>query len=460
MRSIPTELKTRIEKAHQTLYENANPHMKIFVYNSRWNELFTVYTIHNKADIDRIDVTAKRETAEAEPNKLYAIYIEDGVSYVISKDLPYDETVPWDAEFTAGSASDIAIEFNGYWERDQVSKRFNFVADEYPWVFKQNSGSLTAQYWDGTSLELATGVGRICTIRGWLPAQADHTSDQGLIVAYLKSGVAYYRNYCLQSDGTTYLWETEQEITQLPSGLTDIALFRTNDFRIGVLGRDASDNAHMTVTTRNWAGMSLYPEVPTIEVQLGLTYTPIEYIDTYSPTEVPTIETILEGLEYCHISIPIPALVEVRRISETESEIEINLPPINVAGSESGWTMTETVSGNPLTISSMTSAGNIITINHNSVDSSLDIDLAYDETLGRLRLYGSDTCRRLLNSFTALLEGEPPVGYTPDEVPTIEVQLGVEYIEMERLYGHSPEEVPTIEVEIGLTLTDLNGDPV
>ena len=157
MRSIPAELKARIEKAQQTLYENADPRMGIFVYNSRWNELFTVYTIHNKPNIDRIDVTAKREMALSDPNKLYAIYIEDGVSHVISKPLPYNEMIPWDAEFTVGAASDVAIEFNGYWERDQISKRFNFIADEYPWVFWQSGGTLKAgvQQLVGTELTLA-----------------------------------------------------------------------------------------------------------------------------------------------------------------------------------------------------------------------------------------------------------------------------------------------------------------
>mgnify|MGYP001101237174 CR=1 FL=1 len=234
MRAIPTELKTRIEKAHQTLYENANPHMKIFVYNSRWTELFKVYTIHNDSDLERLDVTAKREMASSDPNMVYAAYIKDGVAHVKSKPLPYNELTPWDYEFQAGSASDVAIEFNGYWERDQVSKRFNFIADPYPWIFRQNGGTLTAQYWQDSPLTLATGVGRICTLRGWIPAQAGHTQDQGLIVAYLKSGSVYYRNYCLQSDGTTYLWESERQVTELSHGdYTDITLFRTNDFRVG-----------------------------------------------------------------------------------------------------------------------------------------------------------------------------------------------------------------------------------
>ena len=153
MRSIPAELKTRIEKAQQTLYENADPHMNIFVYNSRWNELFTVYTVHNKPDISRIDVTAKRETASSDPNKLYSIYIEDGVSHVISKPLPYDEMIPWDPEFTVGSASDVAIEFDGYWQQPQGGGRWDFIAEGDPWIAWVTSGILFVNLGDSTQQE-------------------------------------------------------------------------------------------------------------------------------------------------------------------------------------------------------------------------------------------------------------------------------------------------------------------
>ena len=144
MRPIPADLLTKIQSAHQTLYENANPYMKIFVNNSRWNELFTVYTIHNDTGLERLDTTAKRETAEAEPNMVYTIYIKDGTAHVISKPLPYDEMIPWEYEFEVGAADDVAIEFDGYWDQPAGGGRWNFVSDPLPWVFWQSAGSLKA----------------------------------------------------------------------------------------------------------------------------------------------------------------------------------------------------------------------------------------------------------------------------------------------------------------------------
>ena len=415
MRSIPAELKARIEKAQQTLYENANPRMGIFVYNSRWNELFTVYTIHNKPNIDRIDVTAKREMASSDPNKLYAIYIEDGVSYVISKPLPYNELIPWTPEFTVGAASDVAIELNGYWERDQVSKRFNFIAEDKPWVFKQSAGSLTAQYWNETPIELATGVDRICTMRGWLPAQADHTQDQGLIVVYLKSGSAYYRNYCLQSDGTTYLWETEQQITALPTGLVDIALFRTNDFRVGVLGRDSAGNVHMTVTIRNWAGMSLYPE----HISIGLTnYTvqvqPIIYHDAFVSEN---ISAGIDNLFICAAEPIYPAIIDIWNDDEYTIIIKCNhLFTQDLEGLENAFTLTDENSTDfeVFTTAEGVDKTEIILTVANLSSSQGDITIDYDNGVTASNLVARLTCH---NQGTEFVLENFSIPFTPDIAP-------------------------------------------
>ena len=410
MRSIPAELKTRIEKAQQTLYENADPHMNIFVYNSRWNELFTVYTVHNKPNISRIDVTAKREMASTDPNKLYAIYIEDGVSHVISKPLPYNELIPWTPEFTVGSASDVAIEFNGYWERDQVTKRFNFIADDKPWVFKQSAGSLTAQHWDETPITLATGVGRACALRGWLPAQPDHTQDQGLIVAYLKSGTAYYRNYCLQSDGTTYLWDTEQEITQLPTGLTDIALFRTNDFRIGVLGRDGSNNAHMTVTVRNFTGMSLWPEHISANVTVTAELIALTFSEGHNDDEHISA-TALSLAGYCPVSYDEGGLVASHKKNGSDQiEITFKYPLLSYAGFENLFVLTGEESPPLITSTAQGTTNEKLILNlSKNMDDGINYNLTYESFgVSGLRVFVTQSCQPQVDNFTLLIEGQPP----------------------------------------------------
>src|SRR6056297_619858 len=135
MRTIPSDLLEKINKRNQTIYENANPELKVLLSKGFSKELFRVYTVHDKENIAEIDVTAKRSQAASEPDKVYVAYIENGVAHVKSKPLPYDELIPWTYEFELGTASNVAIDFDGYWERLLGEKRFNLVADEYPWVF-------------------------------------------------------------------------------------------------------------------------------------------------------------------------------------------------------------------------------------------------------------------------------------------------------------------------------------
>jgi hypothetical protein len=261
MRTIPPSLLEKINKRHQTIYENADPKLKVLLSKGFSKELFRVYTIHELDNIAEIDATAKRSTAESEPDKIYIAYIEDGVAHVKSRPLPYDTFDEWTYEFELGAATNVAIDFDGYWERPLGETRFNLVADEFPWIFSLDSGVLKGQYWQNTAVELSTNVSKIRSVKGWVPANGDETNDQGLIIYYLKTdGNVYYRNYAIQSNGSK-AWEIERQITEFTGTVVDIALFRTNDFRVGFIAQNNDNTIEYVLTERNWAGMSFEPEI-------------------------------------------------------------------------------------------------------------------------------------------------------------------------------------------------------
>lgn len=282
MRTIPSELLDRVKKKWQVPAENAEPEMKVLLSRGFLNELFQVFTIQEGAELTDVDVTVKRVDTASIPAEAFALAINNGVAEVKSKLLPYDDQFPWSAEFTVASGvSAVAIEFDGYWDRDFSTRRFNFVTEEWPWLFYVISGSLYAQLWQGTPFVLATDVSKVAAIRGWLPANGDQSNDQGLIVAYLKTdGTMWYRAYCIQ-DELAKLWEVERQVTAFTGTITNLALFRTNDFRVGFIAEIAGET-WWTLTTRNFAGMSYEPDVFDGHF-LGvnfITLIPIEYIDT------------------------------------------------------------------------------------------------------------------------------------------------------------------------------------
>ncbi|MBS3885954.1 MAG: hypothetical protein KGZ56_02760, partial [Dethiobacter sp.] len=158
--------------------------------------------------------------------------------------------------------------------------------EDVPWIFYVQSGALYARYWQEPPIMLASGVSKISTIRGWLPVTREHHNDQGLIVGYIKTdGFIYYRAYCHQPDGTR-IWEVERRVSGFVATATDIALFRTNDFRVGFL---ATVNASMqwSLTTRNYAGMSIFPDLVTAALSnLSFEVIPIQNRNTYKSEQL------------------------------------------------------------------------------------------------------------------------------------------------------------------------------
>lgn len=265
MRTIPPELLNRVKKKWQVPATDADPKMKVYLSRGFLNELFQVFTIQEGEDLTDVDVTVRRPATTAHPTEAYALAINDGVARVKSKLLPYDDQTPWVDEFgVATGVTSVAIEFDGYWDRDYHTRRFNFVTDDYPWIFYVKGGNLHSQYWQDEPTIIAADVTKVAAIRGWVPVAGDTTNDQGLIVSYLKSdGTMWYKSYCIQSDDTK-AWDIEREITELTTEgeITDLALFRTNDFRVGFMG-EIDGEIWWTLTERNYAGMSYWPELLT-----------------------------------------------------------------------------------------------------------------------------------------------------------------------------------------------------
>ena len=375
----------------------------------------TPYRLIGTKNVTAVKMIPRVNMLDQEP-LLYWAYIRDGNMYVAYSHWTMYNRREEIAAF--GPAQDCAIAFNGYWERDAISKRFFFVAEEYPWVFRLNDGILTVRRTDADPFQLGENVEKVDAVRGWIPAQAGHTQDQGLIVAYLKSGVAYYRNYCLQSDGTTYLWESEQQITELPTGLTDIALFRTNDFRVGVLGRDSSGNLHMTVTIRNWAGMSLWPEHVTADITATAELIPLTFSEAFGEEHVAA--KIINYIDYCPVGYDAGGLIESRkRATDTSIEIEFKYPLLSHEGYQELFTLTGTDAPGITGIIQGSSDNKMILLLDGVMDTSIDYSLAYTNPQiyeKGIRVNVDNACQPLVESFSFDLLGTPPEGYTIEHV--------------------------------------------
>jgi len=462
MRAIPSELLERVKKKWQVTAENADPAMKVYLSRGFINELFQVFTIQEGAELTDVDVTVKRTDTSAEPAEAFALAINDGVAQVKSKPLPYDDQIPWvDRMTVALSATAVAIEFDGYWDRDYETRRFNFVTEEYPWLFYVQGGTLYAKYWEDSEITLATDVVKVCAIRGWLPANGDQSNDQGLIVAYIKTdGLVYYRSYCIQVGGGK-LWEVERNVAEVVATATDLALFRTNDFRVGFVVTIAGV-MYWLLTARNWAGMSIWPDTLTASVSAEIEMIPITFIDTFASDETLSASVSMPECELCAVSVPDPVLVSATRLELNKIVLEFNQQVIDFTGSEMAFNVSfnsGAVVYDVLSVTAGTTNNKLVLTIDEDVAADANLDIAYSEFGASLRTYVTDYCRRLISSFTAIAEGQPPIG-NHDETLTAAVSANIQLNYITRFSGYNDDHTLTAEVSALIQFWHVDDAPV
>ena len=226
-------------------------------------------SIDREGELGPIDVSLRNDgPGEWYENRvMYMVAIVDGTAYLFSNDNVGAEHVDpqWHTVSTIGPADDVAVEFNGYWQREP-NGRYRFYSEGEPWLFWVTSaGALNTQHGAGGAVTAlaASGVTKISAIRGWKPVRQSY-NDQGLIIAYIKSGTIHYRAYVEQNTTPPIsVWEDERQPldgSSNPFSAVDIGVARTNDYRTVFLYETAGGEIHWLVTHRRWAGMALPAE--------------------------------------------------------------------------------------------------------------------------------------------------------------------------------------------------------
>jgi hypothetical protein len=236
------------------------------------------------------DIAIQQLSTDEEPSAVYAVGVDNDIITVKKHAYtPSDANEAWEAVYTLGEGVIAALEFDGDWERRTGNSFFTLNCEETPWVFWTDStGTLYAQRGAVTSTKvtLATGVSFVRAVRGY-KSTIYTVQDQGLVVAYLKSGTVYYRNYCRQADASI-LWEEERALTALGTDLTSVHVHRLNDYRLGFVGSSPTANKWL-ITERTYVGAAVAPEtiVSALRLYGNMAVVPVgeeDYVVTLTPT--------------------------------------------------------------------------------------------------------------------------------------------------------------------------------
>jgi len=344
MLTIPSTLLSKLNSRRQTIGNNANPQMDIIAQKAakylNQGSFLTPKTIRTGNSLGPLDICIRREDPNAEPTEIVMLYIENDMAKVAT--LPYvsrpDEVFVY--QYTVGPATEVACDFDGSWYRitDRTGIYFDttsiwsLVTFGEPYFALINNGQLTIQQGLGINTVLATeNITKCSMIRGW-KSITSFDIDQGILVVYLKNGLLYYRNYCGQEDLTT-IWEIETNITAFDSiGVTypilNVGLFRTNDYRVGILIEDNTNTIYCLITDRVFSGMMVPPE--TLIGSFGrvsdIVMIDMEYIDVNHANEYLNGYHGISAISFGSGTYTPGAVVEAKITGELELTIIFNYP--------------------------------------------------------------------------------------------------------------------------------------
>ena len=460
MRNISPSLLQKINEQNQTIYNNANPHMSIVIARARSSvrdsSYFMIEKIREKEGVTDIAVSARRLQPYGSPDRIYGIHIENGIAKTSIREYPDKLKEHWKYQFDVAEAKGVSICFDGRWIQNKY-KRYGLKTDETPWIFWIGADDkLYARIWDtGEIITLAENVVKIDTTRGWIPAQAGHTDDQGIIVGYIKTdGKVYYRNYCVQSTGTI-LWELEREITQFGIDNLGIRLFRSNDFRIGFIAEKATGNV-MALTNRNWAGMSVPAEKLTANVICKIKFMPIEFSDVNTCCEY-LAANVTNEFNFCPFNVTNPTVVKTERVGLNKVIVEFSDNVIRYIGEKDAFTLLAGgISYEVLGINTIDGKLEIMTAD---IDNALDVEIVYNSTNSHIRTYETEYCKVDIDNFEIIAEGKPPIGYITEKL-TANVSADIEMIKIDFINNNSVREKLTATVSANIEFWNAEDAPV
>jgi len=258
MRSIPAALRQKLLNRFKADDTDSKLNIRLVATQTSINTLLSE-PIHEDIAPALGDVAVRQMEGENSLSRAYAICLDDSIAQIYTRRFPAGFDFKWEYLWTFGTASDVAMEYNGVWRMNAAQEWYFLQTEEYPYIFTVEGGDLYVQYWDNASTRtlLAENVTQISSCKGW-QSSVDIDLDQGLIIGYLRGGAVFYRAFCCQSDGSN-VWEGEHEVTALGTGNTTLSVIRTNDFRVGFLTQNAG-SIQLALTHRNYAGMSVRPE--------------------------------------------------------------------------------------------------------------------------------------------------------------------------------------------------------
>lgn len=210
------------------------------------------------------DIAIKQLRSDATPSEIYSIGFEG--DRLILKKRPYDYAqYNWEVEYDFGTNSGAAVEFYGRWLNRNNSVKYTIETNEHPVVFIIGNNKVLNAYMDAdynTPIFIDSNVSSVSACQGF-NSMYDIDQDQGLVVAYIKKGNVYYRQYVYGEEG--YHWLGVNLLYE-NGDATFVSIHRLPDYRLGICVT-YSTGTKWYITDRTYVSQSVKTEIIDTELE-------------------------------------------------------------------------------------------------------------------------------------------------------------------------------------------------
>lgn len=296
MRSIPSDIASKLAMTKQTKANSADPSASIWIGRPTTPLTTDVFlekqAVLTGASITDTSVAVCHPRQGAANTKINIGYIDAGVAKVVTAAVKTKMSNHiWVNSGFAENASAISVAYDGTMPKDDRGN-IEFVTESQPWVFWVYNGAMCARkLGSSTTVTLAESN---CTDVSAIRAMWSEVGgfDFGLIVFFLLNGTIYYRQLI---DGE---WTDAETVTFGPSGVTwvSIAAFRTWDYRVGVQGKTSTGDLYELFTQFMGVGKQTVEHIEIKDIKAEGNLDEIDYHDTTENEHIEISDIASDGL--------------------------------------------------------------------------------------------------------------------------------------------------------------------
>ena len=314
MRDIHASIEQRLLKRVQA----GNDSVRADLWISRptvplTEERFLERQVLSKYSPTSVSVAVQHKKTDSDASAVYLVLIEDGEAKVLKAVYQtHMESHAWVDTGFSELAEAVAICFDGTMPKS-VSGRAEFVTEDEPWVFWVSGGKLYTRKLNSAHTEtLADGnCSAVSVVRAMWSEVGDF--DFGIVAFFLLGGSLYYRQYIDNE------WKDAEIVSLGPSGVlwSDIAAFRTWDYRIGVQALSKEGYIYELFTQYMGIGKHSIDSVSFSDLSHSYALTKIRYKTAISANEAVSLSEVLQGMPYQGLyTLGTASLLEVYNIDD------------------------------------------------------------------------------------------------------------------------------------------------